>query len=137
MRWAITNVVRCRRSSRIAPRWPITFETQAKEEPLASEVQIRRLGALAIYLRAANGLPVSGQEVRLHSMDLDGDVGAWIAEGRVKAPHGLTSDQRGEITIEGLPHGHYRWFVATAGPTLQGEANVPALAVSELTIALP
>ncbi len=118
--------------------WPNTTQVEAQEEGTQTPVQIRRLGNLSVSVHAANGLPVYGQRVQIQSVEFDTDVGDWIAQGRVKAEHGLVSDQRGEIHIQSLPHGHYQWAITTAaGESFRGEVEVPPLSTGMLAIALP
>lgn len=118
--------------------WPITLELEANKDPTPQVVQIRRLGDLTLELKAENGLPISGQAVDLESVEFSASVATWLADERVQAADGLTSDRKGLIHIQGLPRGTYRWSVTAAtGETYSGQAEVHAGEDSTTSIVLP
>jgi hypothetical protein len=105
--------------------WPVTVECRASNPPELQHVQVRRLGSLSLSLRTADGAPVPGRGIGLHSLEFDADVAVWIQEGRVPSKGGLVSDAKGEIRIQGLPRGAYRYRLGTTeGETLEGLCEV-------------
>jgi hypothetical protein len=105
--------------------WPVTVECRASNPAQPQRVQIRRLGALSLALRTPDGVAVPGRSLRLHSVEFDADVASWIQEGRVASKGGLVSDAKGEIRVQELPRGPYRYRLATSvGETLEGLCEV-------------
>jgi hypothetical protein len=108
-----------------------TCDRMRRGAPL--EVDMRRLGDVEAVLTNRDGLPVAALALDLRSLEFDADLAAWIAEERIRAPSGLTTDRLGRLVLEGLPRGAYSWGVAgrTMGTfeVLAGETGV--------TLALP
>lgn len=95
----------CRR----ADCWTTSLERALDgQEDVALEVQMRRLADLDLTV-FADGLPVTGVDVELRSVEFDTDVRAWIEQGSVRAPDGLTTGSTGSLRVEGLPRGVYAW----------------------------
>ncbi len=118
--------------------WPVTIDVEASPDASPVDVQIRRLGGVHFEVRTARGLPVAGQEITLTSTEFKTDVGTWIEEERVSAEQGLVSGLDGEIRIERLPHGSYRWALSTPeGELLEGTVEVPAGDVLRFPLVLP
>jgi hypothetical protein len=90
--------------------WPVVVEAAAAAGPEVHEVQMRRLGSLALEVVTEEGLPVAGQTVALHSLELEETVADWLEAGRVEGS-GLTTDRAGRVDVWGIPHGSYRWTV--------------------------
>jgi hypothetical protein len=105
--------------------WPVTLEAKASSTPSPQRVQIRRRGALSFALRSPEGSAHAGKTLELHSLEFDTDVTEWLGEGMVVSQTGLTSDSKGEIRIERLPRGPYRYRLATsAGDWIEGRCEV-------------
>jgi hypothetical protein len=118
--------------------WPVTFEAEASEDPGPKEVQIRRLGGVLFELRTAQGLPLAHQRLELASVEFQRDVDSWIEQKRVTGPAELQSDLRGEILLERLPRGSYRWSLRSpSGEELTGSLEVPAGQVLAFPIVIP
>ena len=85
-----------------------------------------------------DGLPVQAHPVELVSEEFAVDVGAWIDEGSVTSRTGLVSDAEGEVRIERLPRGPYRYRVQTrAGEGFEGRCEVLAGKLVSLPVVLP
>lgn len=90
--------------------WPVVVERSIAEgEAAVVEAQMRRLGDVELTVRNADGLPVTGFELRLQSVEFETDVAAWLEKGLVRAPGGLVTDGLGRVELEGLPNGTYAW----------------------------
>ncbi len=125
-------------SARRGDCWPLLTEVEATERAVRKDVQIRRLGSLVFQVRDRTGLPVSGQRIELTSAEFDVDVSDWLEQGSVTGASGLDSDLRGEIRLEGLPRGSYRWrFTTPAGDSFDGEIEVPAGEQASMPVILP
>ncbi len=104
--------------------WTVDLEIEARESPEPTPVQIRRLGAVELQV-LTGGIPVSGQAIDLRSSEFGASVQDWIDAGRITAPSGLSTNVRGTISLEGLPHGPYVWAIALSdGKQLQGTLTV-------------
>jgi hypothetical protein len=104
--------------------WPVVVEHAIRSDgggPL--DVDMRRLGDLEAVVTNRDGLPVAALALELRSLDVEADVSTWLAEERIRAPAGLTTDRLGRLVLEGLPRGTYAWGVA--GQTM-GSFEVPA-----------
>lgn len=101
--------------------WPTSVsEELAPGEQARVRVQMRRLADLEFTLLTTDGLPVSGAEVEIRSLEFDVPVATWIEAERVRAPGGLATDTRGTVRVEGLPRGAYAWALTAAGQELGG-----------------
>jgi hypothetical protein len=118
--------------------WGTTAKVDARADDGWTEVQVRRLGSLELEVRNAGNVAIAGASVGLESIEFGTDVGSWISEGRVSASHGLATDERGVLRVDGLPRGFYRWSIAipNAAP-LAGTVEVPPNAVGRAMIAVP
>ncbi len=138
VRWEGLTAGRYRLSARRGDCWPLLTEVEATERADRKDVQIRRLGSLVFRVRDRTGLPVSGQRIELTSGEFDVDVSDWLEQGSVSGASGLVSDLRGEIGLEGLPRGPYRWrFTAPAGDSFDGVIEVPASEQTIVPLILP
>ena len=75
---------------------------------------MRRLGSLALEVVTEEGVPVTGANVALYSIEFDEGVADWLSAGRVEGGgggNGLTTDRAGRVDVWGIPHGSYRWTV--------------------------
>lgn len=118
--------------------WPAAANVTATASPAACEIQVRRRGGLVLQVRTPDGFPVRALPVELVSEEFGADVGAWIDEGTVTSRAGLVSDAKGEIRIERLPRGPYRYRVRTpAGEERVGRGEVLAGKLVSLPIVLP
>lgn len=111
--------------------WPVYFRAQASTEDPVFEVQMRRLGNLRLRVIDASGSPRRGVRVDLRGDGEDGDVQAWVAAGRVQAPS-MQTDDRGELLLQGLPRGEYRWSIGAES----GGLEVKPLVTQEQTLVL-
>jgi len=101
--------------------WPTTVDKELKPgEQARVTVQMRRLGDLEFTLFSPDGLPVSGVDVSFRSEEFDTSIDSWLAEERIRAPGGLTTDKRGSIHVEGLPRGAYSWSATAFDQELAG-----------------
>ena len=116
--------------------WTVEFEATAHVDGGPTQIQVRRLGDLQLELLASGGLPVSGMRVHLESAEFGIDVAEWVAAGRV-ASGDLVTDLHGQILVQGLPRGLYRWRVELEDGPLEGELEVEALEKSEVRLMLP
>jgi hypothetical protein len=90
---------------------------------------------LAFTVTSAAGV-VPNAPIALHSVELYTDVSSWIANGSIEgSSHALAADEHGQLTIQGLPRGEYRWsLLAPDGSTKTGVVVVPALSTASETI---
>lgn len=63
--------------------WPTQVPVEVGFEPVRMDVTVRRLGALELAVRGAEGLGVPGVRVSLESEEFGGSVDRWIDEGRI------------------------------------------------------
>lgn len=70
-------------------------------------------------------MPCNDVPLTLRSIEFDAVVASWGEAGRIEAPAGLRTDLRGELRLEGLPHGTYDWSVTLPdGRLLEGTLSV-------------
>lgn len=101
--------------------WPaVVDEELVTGEQARVRVQMWRLAELEFTLLNPDGLPVSDVAVEFRSDEFDVPIDAWLAEERIRAPGGLTTDQRGSIRVEGLPRGTYSWSATVLDQALTG-----------------
>jgi len=117
--------------------WSVEGEYDARVETEVVPVQIRRVGGLTLLFTTASGVPVSGVALELHSTEFDAEVANWISEGRARGEAEMRTDLRGELRVEGLPHGPYSWRARLDGTELTGEAIVMPGQDTRLLVALP
>ena len=118
--------------------WP-TSATLGTTEETPHVIQVRRRGDLRVTVRTAGGVKAPGASVRIVSDEFETDVTQWVQSGLVSAsPASLTTDEDGELVLEGLPHGEYRWTVEhPASNAVSGSATVPRGQLASLTATLP
>lgn len=105
--------------------WTVDAEVEAREDPTPTAVQIRRLGAIVLLVTTAAGIPVNDLQMELRSTEFGVSVEDWIAAERITAGAGLRTDDRGELALEGLPHGPYTWAIDLPdGRRLEGTLTV-------------
>ncbi|HEX6882308.1 MAG TPA: hypothetical protein VF530_02945 [Planctomycetota bacterium] len=118
--------------------WPVTFEVEARLDPPPHPVQVRRRGSLALVLVSPEGAFLGGRPLELVSQEFETDVAQWIVEGRVASTTGLVSNAAGELRIERLPRGPYRYRLLTsAGEVLEGRCEVPAGELARIVVVVP
>jgi hypothetical protein len=124
----------CRR----ADCWPTTVERVLEADEHASlTVQMRRLADLHLAFVNKDGLPVSGLDVTLRSIEFDAPVSSWITEGLVQSSGGLTTDRDGRVSVERLPRGAYAWSVTFGQRPLSGRVELAPEFQGAVTIFLP
>jgi hypothetical protein len=124
----------CRR----ADCWPaFVDEDLGSDEHARVQVQMRRLADLEFTVSSADGLPVSGMAIELTSSEFEAAVETWIQEERVRAPGGLTTDQRGTIRVEGLPRGPYTWSVSLEDQSIEGSFELTPAQENRVSAHLP
>jgi hypothetical protein len=97
----------CRRSD----CWTVVAEFElAADAEIAPRVTLPRLAKLELLVRSAEGTPLVGAEVELVHTAFGGSVRTWLEEGRVQGT--LRTAQDGQLTLAGLPSGHYAWRIA-------------------------
>ncbi len=101
--------------------WPQKFRVPATEHPkLASPIQVRRLGSVVLHC-SRQGMPVSGLALDIASVEFVDTVAQWAAENRVAmTPASGVTDDTGELRLDGLPRGQYRWAVTDDSGAVQG-----------------
>jgi len=91
--------------------WPDTRHLSSAPDPVLEDVEVRRMGGAELSVRHG-GLPVTGVELAVRSLELDADVAEWAKQGRAQVgPTGLVTDVAGIVRLQGLPNGPYRWEV--------------------------
>jgi len=100
------------------------------------EVQVRRTGEIVIQATSDTGLPVSGLPIVLTNIEFDRNVMEWVdLKYIVPPPAGLVTDLSGQLRLDGLPHGEYRWRVSSfGGEPLEGAFTVSAGEVVQVPI---
>lgn len=117
--------------------WPAEYQLSASAEPPIQTLRVRRIGTLAVKITRL-GLPLPKAELRLTSLLDDLDVRTWIESGHISTgPSGLVSDLKGNVIVQGLPAGPYRWTVLVPGLVpLQGQIEVRPLDETLLSVAV-
>lgn len=101
--------------------WPATIERAlATGEQARIDVQMRQVADLELTLFDRDGIPVSGAEIGLTSIEFESTVEAWLGAETVRAPKGLRTDSLGVLRVEGLPRGTYAWSVPVGEELARG-----------------
>jgi len=118
--------------------WPARVTVQATNGGTQADIQVRRLGGVRIHASIV-GTPLRQKPIPLRSLEFDTDVSDWVTAGRVQASSGrLETNEDGELAVEGLPNGTYRWSVKnSSGDVVTGEFTVSPRSTSDVNIALP
>ncbi len=117
--------------------WPAVVErTLAPAEHAHLDVQMRRLAELELTLFDRQGLPVSGAEVELSSIEFGCTVAAWLREEKVRAPNGSSTDSGGVLRVGGLPRGAYAWSVTVGDQLVRGTFELQPGAPNRIPIRL-
>lgn len=104
--------------------WEVQATVTAKLAGDPTPVQVRRLADLELQILSASGLPVHDLAVELTSLEFEAAVAGWLEEGRVRS-EGLRTDLRGQIRVERLPRGSYRWrLTPPSGEPLEGQIEL-------------
>ena len=118
--------------------WPTRERVHVAPGDNVLEVQVRRLGGVALEVQTASGAAASGARVELHSLEFDTPVSGWIDAGRVAPPPGgLVTGEDGTLALSGLPNGRYAYRVERGGSVARGELVVPPAARADVRITLP
>jgi len=108
-------------------------EELGPEERAVADVQMRRLADLELTVRDGDGLPVSGLDVALRSVEFGADLELWLRGGKIRSSSALATNALGELRVEGLPRGPYIWSVGGgSGPT--GSFELASGRLNELSI---
>ncbi|MCY2958546.1 MAG: carboxypeptidase-like regulatory domain-containing protein [Planctomycetota bacterium] len=100
--------------------WPSTFLVQATTTESPRIVQARRLGS-ALLKSARSGLALAGVRIQVEAEEFATTVDPWIATGAVTASSpSCTTDLHGQVRLDGLPRGPYRWTVTLEDGTEVG-----------------
>ena len=94
--------------------WNAELPLKASSGGEEAQIQVRRLGNLTVSIETVLGSPAKGVPLELWSEEFGESVASWIQAGRVQRPaQGLVTDSVGRISIEGLPHGTFRYSAKT------------------------
>jgi len=105
--------------------WPIEVQLDVAETPRT--LQVRRRGSIELSVLNRQGLPLSSTVMSVRSQEFGDWVSDWVSSRSVGASDPeLRTDDRGSLTLEGLPRGLYDWSVddATAGAGALGTFEV-------------
>jgi hypothetical protein len=118
--------------------WPTTVnEELAPGEHARVRVQMRRLADLEFTLLSAEGLPIADVPVEFESLEFELPIDAWLAQERIRAPGGLTTDGRGKVRVEGLPRGTYSWSLTAFEQPLSGSIELEPAKANRASAHLP
>ncbi len=97
---------------RFAGLWPARFTLRATEAAPVTTVQVRRRGSVAVHAKRA-GLDLAGTRIEVESIEFGTQVDPWLEAGLVNSSSpACATDARGQLRLDGLPHGAYRWTIA-------------------------
>ena len=118
--------------------WLTEQLVEAGDKDIPRDVQVRKLGGLALRLLSA-GQPAASVLVELESVESGAKLSDWIQRGLVNlAGETLITDGGGLVQINGLPHGEYLVRVTTqAGSFAAGRVTVHAGPVTQAELAIP
>jgi hypothetical protein len=138
-RTAPLNAGRWRVRCRALGYWPTEAEVEHRRGAPPLELQVRRLCDAQFEVRSPTGADVEGLEVELESAEFKESASAWLAAGRIEASApALRTDRDGRLRVSGLPHGNYRWSVASGGEVLaSGELVLAPRAVTPIEVRVP
>jgi len=138
-RTAPLNAGRWRVRCRALGYWPTEAEVEHRRGAPPLELQVRRLCDAQFEVRSPTGANVEGLEVELESDEFKESASAWLAAGRIEAsPPALRTDRDGRLRFSGLPHGKYRWSVASGVEALaSGELVLAPRAVTPVEVRVP
>lgn len=118
--------------------WQITDLVRPMPGDAPTPVQVRRVGG--VQLRATLvGSPMRMKPISIRSLEFSADVQDWVASDRVQCSSPtLTCDENGNLRIDGLPNGPYRWTAqSSSGDEVSGDFVVSPRAVVTVNVALP
>lgn len=115
--------------------WPVERELHTSSENQV--VQIRRRGGITLAVDSLSGRH-EGLAVDLVSSEFGASVRAWIEAGLVEASsESLTTDADGRLSVQGLPHGTYRWQILSAEGPVHGLTEVLPGGTATEQVAVP
>ena len=112
---------------------------EAGDKDIPRDVQVRKLGSLALRLTSASNQPAAGVRVELESVESGVKLSDWIQRGLVSILGGeLVTDAGGLAQVDGLPHGDYLVRVtSTAGSLVAGRVSVQPGPVTNAELRIP
>ena len=137
--WPSVSPGRYRIRAQPAGYWPLDEEIDSTGGEDFTPVPVRRLGGLRLELSGLDPGAVEGVGVALRSLELDVEVGEWLAAGRVtSSTGGLWTDAAGALELAELPNGEYAWEVPLPDGTVRsGTAEVPPGGVGDTILVFP
>lgn len=118
--------------------WLTEQLVEAGDKDIPRDVQVRKLGSLALRLNSSGQL-AAGVRVELESVESGAKLSDWIGRGLVNVVGGTPiTDATGLAQVNGLPHGEYLVRVTTqAGSFAAGRVTVQAGPVTQAELAIP
>jgi len=100
--------------------WPISKPVELTELRGHVEVQMPRLGSIALRFQESSGSPARGLPVALFCQELEASVEEWIAAGQIqRSASSLATDESGALELSGIPCGRYEWSAGDATGVVQ------------------
>lgn len=95
--------------------WPVEIEIPARIPERLQEFQVRRRGSVVLHAKR-DGLALRDARISVSSLEFAEPLSKWIASGAVVVSSAdLTTNERGDLRIDGLPRGPYRWSTFIEG----------------------
>ena len=112
---------------------------EAGDKDIPRDVQVRKLGSLALRLTSSSNQSAVGVRVELESAESGAKLSDWIQRGLVSVAGGvLITDASGLAQIDGIPHGEYLVRVASqAGSLVCGRVTVQPSAMTAAELRIP
>ncbi len=119
--------------------WPARATVDFKRASPPLRLDVRRLAGAHVRARSASGAPLAGIVLELTSVEFNERASQWLGAGRItSSTGGMTLDAKGELRVQGLPHGKYRWIAIAGGEGLAaGEVDLAPRAVADVDIFVP
>ena len=114
--------------------WPEDVEVEVTAGGFVPDaVEFRRLGALALVVSTTAGKPVAGAEFTLRHVELDADLGAWLAADLIEGDASLRTGKGGRLDLTRVPRGTIAWSLASGE---SGQVQVPSEGLAQVDIVL-
>jgi len=119
--------------------WPSRTTVDFKRGSPPVKLEVRRLASARVRARSASGAPLAGIVLELTSVEFNERASEWLGAGRITSSTGaMALDSTGELHLQGLPHGKYRWIASAGAEGLAaGEVVLAPRAVAEIDILVP